>query len=316
MNERYRDTVRLLLDVAPHVFAAGGLALKGGTAINMFIREMPRLSVDIDLVYIDASLKRDDALADIRRRLDVARDTLTKWGFDALPARPVGDEARMLVSRRGATVKVEVNTVFRGTVLPTKQGTLCQAAETMFSRTLKVTTLDEAEVYAGKLVAAMDRQHPRDLFDVMKLRENGGITDLMRQVFVGYLCGHNRPINELITPNKVDIVRAFENDFVGMTVGGVTLGELQATRDWLFATLPASLTLDERRFLIGLKAGEPDWSLSPFPQLQTLPAVRWKLRNVRALREKNQKKHQQALATLERKLEDLPVPERAGGRSL
>lgn len=306
MNDRYKDVVRLLLDVAPHVFAGGGFALKGGTAINMFIREMPRLSVDIDLVYVDAGMERDAALADIRRRLDEIRATLAKRGFDAPPARPVGDDSRMLVSKGGATVKIEVNTVFRGTVLPTVQGTLCKAAETMFSRTLKVPTLAEDEVYAGKLVAAMDRQHPRDLFDVMKLRESGGMTDLMRQAFVAYLCGHNRPINELITPNKVDIARAFENDFVGMTVEGVTLDELQATRDWLFATLPANLTQDERRFLISLKAGEPDWSLMPFPHLSTLPAVRWKLRNIESLKAKNPKKHKEALATLERKLGDLP----------
>ncbi|MBF0393841.1 MAG: nucleotidyl transferase AbiEii/AbiGii toxin family protein [Alphaproteobacteria bacterium] len=217
MNDRYRDTVRLLLDITPHVFAGGGFALKGGTAINMFIRDMPRLSVDLDLVHVDAASDRDQALGDIRRRLDEIRAALTKRGFDAPPARPVGDESRLLVSRSGLTVKVEVNTVFRGTVLPPVRMDLCAAAETLFSRTLTVPALAVEEVYAGKLVAAMDRQHPRDLFDVMKLREAGGITALTRQTFVACLCGHNRPINELLTPNRIDIARAFENDFVGMT---------------------------------------------------------------------------------------------------
>lgn len=308
MNDRFKETVRLLLDVAPHVFAGGGFALKGGTAINMFIQDMPRLSVDIDLVYVDGEKERDEALGDIRRRLDGIRAALTKRGFDAQPARPVGDDSRMLVSRRGTMVKVEVNTVFRGTVLPQGQADLCKAAEGMFSRTLRVPTLAMEEVYAGKLVAAMDRQHPRDLFDVMKLRESGGITETMRQAFVAYLSGHNRPINELLTPNRVSIVRAFENDFVGMTIEAVTLEKLEETREWLFTTLPASLSHDERRFLLGLKAGEPDWSLMPFAQLRTLPAVRWKLRNIAALKAKNPAKHKVALATLETKLAALPAP--------
>ncbi|MBF0335863.1 MAG: nucleotidyl transferase AbiEii/AbiGii toxin family protein [Alphaproteobacteria bacterium] len=309
MNDRYRDTVRLLLDITPHVFAGGGFALKGGTAINMFIRDMPRLSVDLDLVHVDAASDRDQALGDIRRRLDEIRAALTKRGFNAPPARPVGDESRLLVSRSGLTVKVEVNTVFRGTVLPPVRMDLCAAAETLFSRTLTVPALAVEEVYAGKLVAAMDRQHPRDLFDVMKLREAGGITALTRQTFVACLCGHNRPINELLTPNRIDIARAFENDFVGMTFEGVTLDRLQATRDWLFSTLPASLSHDERRFLASLKAGRPDWALMPFPHLQTLPAVRWKLRNIETLKAKNPKKHAAMLATLERKLSELPEPD-------
>ncbi len=51
MNQLYLDTARLLTQVAPFVFAQGVFALKGGTAINLFIRDMPRLSVDLDLVF-------------------------------------------------------------------------------------------------------------------------------------------------------------------------------------------------------------------------------------------------------------------------
>jgi predicted nucleotidyltransferase component of viral defense system len=53
MNQIYLDTVRLLTQVAPIAFADGVFALKGGTAINLFVRDMPRLSVDLDLVFPD-----------------------------------------------------------------------------------------------------------------------------------------------------------------------------------------------------------------------------------------------------------------------
>jgi hypothetical protein len=60
MQKAYIDTVRLLLDAAPAVFEGGVFAMKGGTAINLFVHDMPRLSVDIDLVYPDWSSPRDE----------------------------------------------------------------------------------------------------------------------------------------------------------------------------------------------------------------------------------------------------------------
>ena len=72
MNQIHLDTARLLVQVAPLVFADNVFALKGGTAINLFLRDMPRLSVDLDLVFVDHRLGRDEALAmindAIRRR--------------------------------------------------------------------------------------------------------------------------------------------------------------------------------------------------------------------------------------------------------
>jgi predicted nucleotidyltransferase component of viral defense system len=59
MNQIYLDTAKLLTQVAPMVFADGVFALKGGTAINLFARDMPRLSVDLDLVFPDYIRKID-----------------------------------------------------------------------------------------------------------------------------------------------------------------------------------------------------------------------------------------------------------------
>ena len=62
MNQLYLDTARLLMQVVPLVFVDDTFALKGGTAINLFVRDMPRLSVDLDLVFPDHTLPRDEAL--------------------------------------------------------------------------------------------------------------------------------------------------------------------------------------------------------------------------------------------------------------
>ena len=59
MNQNYLDTVRLLTRAAPIVFADGVFALKGGTVINLFVRDMPCLSVDFDLVFPDYTLPRE-----------------------------------------------------------------------------------------------------------------------------------------------------------------------------------------------------------------------------------------------------------------
>jgi len=94
MNQTYLDTARLLTQVAPLVFVDDTFALKGGTAINLFIRNMPRLSVDLDLVFPDHSLPRDEALAHINEAIRQSAERLKARGFQTLrslrptPAKP------------------------------------------------------------------------------------------------------------------------------------------------------------------------------------------------------------------------------------
>ncbi len=307
MKQQYKDAVQLLLDITPTIFASGAFVMKGGTAINLFVQDMPRLSVDIDLVYRDGGMPRDNALIDIKQHLEKARDILSKRGFTVTPPRSTKEEFKLTVSRERQTVKVEVNTVFRGTVLQPVIMPLRDAASDLFKRTLKAPTLAMEEIYASKLVAAMDRQHPRDLFDVLKLREAyGGISDLMRQVFLAYVSGHNRPINEILTPNKLDISKAYTNEFVGMTTEPVSLEALLEARDWLFETLPSSITPGERQYLRSLKIAEPDWSLLPFPGLAELPSIKWKLQNITHLKNTNKLKYKSMYGALDKKLTEIP----------
>lgn len=128
MNPTHLATARLLTEIAPVVFESGSFALKGGTAINLFLREMPRLSVDLDLVFTDHRLPRAEALAAINEALRVARSQLAKGGFNvrAVSAADMG-ETKLLVQRDDLIVKIEVNTVIRGTVHPTRTMALSAA---------------------------------------------------------------------------------------------------------------------------------------------------------------------------------------------
>ncbi len=303
MDQRYRDTVRLLLDVASFVFLGAEFAMKGGTAINLFHRDMPRLSVDIDVVFVRADQPRAEALAAISEALNRTAADLERRGFSVRRQAATGMGDIKLFVRRGlAEVKIEVNPVGRGTLLPVRHTPLSALAAEEFKRSLTLPVLATAELYGGKLAAAMDRQHPRDWFDCLLLRRNEGLTTEIRQAFVAYLAMHNRPINEIITPNPQPLAPAYRNDFVGMTRDEVSLEALEETRTWLFGTLPQSLTRAERDFLLSLKAGEPDWTLSPLPALEDMPAMKWKLQNIRRLKQANPRKHAALMATLEKKL--------------
>jgi predicted nucleotidyltransferase component of viral defense system len=128
MNQTYLDTARLLTQVAPLVFVDDTFALKGGTAINLFVRDMPRLSVDLDLVFPDHTLSRDKALARIKAALRQAADRLEKRGFQTHASAADAGETKLLVRRGRIEIKVEVNFVMRGTVQPVRRASLTPTA--------------------------------------------------------------------------------------------------------------------------------------------------------------------------------------------
>lgn len=281
MDKAYADTVRLLLQVAPDVFANDIFAMKGGTAINLFVRGMPRLSVDIDVVYTPRDTPRELALASIAEELDTIAVRLAKLGLKTrkVANKDLGD-TKLLIANAESQVKVEVNTVFRGTVLPPERRALTPRTAEMFSAELELPVLAVAELYGSKLVAAMDRQHPRDLFDVWQLFKSDGLSDAAVECFVTYLAGHNRPTHEVLFSNEKNIADEYQNNFIGMTAESISLDILQATRARLFAELPQRLTHNQRQFLIGLTRAQPDWSLLQCPHAAELPALRWKLANL------------------------------------
>ncbi len=281
-RDAYRAQVELLIRCLPAIASASDFALKGGTAINLFLRDMPRLSVDIDLTYLPIT-DRDTALADIRSQLAALAEALRRTVPGVNVQRIEGDAPKLLVDKSGARIKVEPSVVIRGSLLPPVESELCAAAQEAYEQFVEIQRLDSADLYGGKLCAALDRQHPRDLFDIMHLQAAGPIPDPIRQAFVAYLAGHRRPIAELLAPNRKAIEDLFANHFAGMTEQPINLTELEAARTQLIEWVATALTESERRFLLSIKQGEPDWTLLPFEGLDRWPAIQWKLHNVRQM---------------------------------
>jgi hypothetical protein len=295
MDKTYVDTVRLMLDVAPDVFTSGRFAMKGGTALNFFVQELPRLSVDIDVVFVPHQTPRDVALAEIAAELSAIQNRLKNRGIKTEIANSkTGDETKILARRERIEVKVEINHVFRGTLLPVEIRPLTTAASHLFTTALSVPTLAVAELYGSKLVAAMDRQHPRDLFDVHGMFQRFGLTPEIVECFVGYIAGHNRPVHEVLGSRDIDLARPFESEFVGMERELVSLAELEDARKRLRRELRAALTAEHKQFLLGLVAGTP-WEAMRCRHLAELPAIQWKLQNLARLKKSNPSKfHAQA----------------------
>lgn len=303
MNEIYEKTTQLLLRVAPSVFKSGKFALKGGTAINLFIREMPRLSVDLDLVFIDHTLDRTAALAAISTATHEIAEDLRRQRLEVRVGGVTGGDAKIFIrGDDGILVKVDINHVMRGAVLPVCNAAITKAAQDRFKMSVTVPMLSPSEVYAGKLIAALDRQHPRDLFDVHQLLLNEGVTAEIMTIFVAYLVGHNRPVHEVLFGKARDIEEEYRRSFIGMTADEIALQTLLDARTKLTSIIHGMLTQNQKDFLVSLARAEPQWNLIDIPHLQDMPASRWKLQNLTQLQVENAAKFHAQSQELQEKL--------------
>jgi predicted nucleotidyltransferase component of viral defense system len=309
VNPVYLDTARLLTQIAPMVFVDDTFALKGGTAINLFVRDMPRLSVDLDLIFPDHELPRDQALARINEAIRQAAERLTGRGFQT--HAPAGDagETRLLVRRGRIEVKIEVNFVARGTVQPVRRASLAPVARDLLLADLDLPLVSPEDLYGSKLVAALDRQHPRDLFDVMQLFAHEGITPGIRRAFVVYLASHDRPVHEVLFPRLRDIRHDYAHSFTGMTAEPVPLEALLAARERMVRELQQGLDENECRFLLSLVRNAPEWPLLGIAHLEQLPAIRWKLQNLAQLQKANAKKFAEQAEALAARLSSVALPD-------
>jgi hypothetical protein len=308
MLTTYEKQVRLLLRVLALIDYAhpdeDGLpffALKGGTAINFFVWDMPRLSVDIDLTYCPVN-ERNVALSDIDRGMQRLADAVSqKLGANVHHVRSRSASPKLLVTTDGATIKVEPNSVIRGTVFGTSMVALRPTVENEFAMSVRVRSMSQADLFGGKLCAALDRQHPRDLFDVSLLLQQTGITEDIRKAFLIYLVSHPRPISEILSPNIQSIEEVYQREFDGMARKSVSLASLQELQASLATHILGLLTDSERQFLISFKKGSPDWGSIDIPHANKLPGVLWKLHNIHTLK-LNRRKHAEYIKRLEQLL--------------
>jgi len=298
-----RDTVffrqaELLLRILPLIHKEEVFALKGGTAINFFVRELPRLSIDIDLTYLPVN-ERDVALDDIGHALirvsKEIKERIPGTGIVLKNIHGTNTLKGMIVNQEGITVKIEPNLVLRGSVYPPEMRILSKKAQALFELSVQSRILSMDELYAGKICAALDRQHPRDFFDVHFLIKNEGLSVRIRRAFIVYLISHPRPMIEILNPQRVDMRDIFEKQFKRMIAEDVTCEDLEKTRDDLISMLRTELTPEERRLILSVKEGHPKWDLLELEGVENLPAVKWKLLNIRKM---DPSKHKKAVHKL------------------
>ena len=296
----YKAQVGLLLQVLPYVAREEIFALKGGTAINLFVREMPRLSVDIDLTYLPVD-SRGNALRNIEAALKRIKADISKNIPDVkVHSVPLNDgtDVKLNCQSRNAQIKIEVNTITRGNIFPTELMQVVDSVQDEFGKFAAINVVSFAELFGGKICAAVDRQHPRDLFDVKLLLENEGLTDNVWEGFKISLISHYKPANELLNPILKDQKSAFERQFAGMTFEPFSYNDYENSRRILLDNIKHKLSDIDKKFLLSFETGMPDWDLFPYELIKSLPAVKWKLLNIQKLKEANPKKHERMINAL------------------
>lgn len=179
-------------------------------------------------------------------------------------------------------MKIEVTPVLRGCVYEPELRSVSVSVEDAFGFA-ETRVASFADIYAGKIVAALDRQHPRDLFDVRDLLAREGIDDNLRRAFLIYLISHNRPMAETLAPKRKNIEEEFRHGFAGMTAEPVPMEALLQAREDLIDSIVGGMPDTHRRFLISFERGEPDWKALSIAGAEKLPAVLWRQQNLDSL---------------------------------
>ncbi len=287
MDDIYRRQVALLIRIMPSVFRIKDFAVHGGTAINLFYKNMPRYSVDIDLTYIP--------ITDRRTSIDVINTHLTQ--LKQMIERTVPgikvvhkpDVLKLQCSHEGAMVKIEVNGTKRGIIGATGDHMLCARAQNEFQMGCKARIVSFSQLYGGKITAALSRQHPRDLFDC-KYMEIDNFKDV-KDGFMLCLLGSDKPIIESLRPNPIDQTEALEKQFAGMSDVPFSYADYEDARINLVKMVNDNLDSADKDFLLSFEVGNPIWNLCCAGDLSAYPSIRWKQQNIIKLKEINPQKH-------------------------
>ncbi len=155
-NDEYKEQVRLLLRIIPVLSKIDSFAIHGGTAINLFVQNLPRYSVDIDVTYVPA-LPREESLGAIKNHLLEVKEKIKAL----VPGILIQERSNKLIcAYRGIFVKIEVNGVKRGVIADPVVLPLCEAAQDAFGIFCEAKIVPLSQLYGGKITAALDRQHP------------------------------------------------------------------------------------------------------------------------------------------------------------
>ncbi len=276
----YKAQVTLLLQILPSIALKKCFAMHGGSAINLFLREIPRLSVDIDLAYLPIE-DRMSTFKNIEAALLEVKEHLIKVIPEILITGPFKhpNQAKLFCNLHGVQVKAEVNTIMRGVIDKPVIRQLSVRTQEEFDQFCEMPIVPIGQLYGGKICAALDRQHPRDLFDVKKMFENTGYTKKIHHGFLFCLLASNRPIHEIFNPLPINQSQVLQSQFSGMTNEPFTYDDYVVTRTKLIQVINKNLGEKDKVFLISFKEG-----------------------NIQKLKQQNPQKHKIQLEALKRVL--------------
>ena len=260
----------------------------------------------VDLTYLPVA-DRQSSLEDMDDAFSRIVAAITERNPRVKARRIAGggdNDTRIMVSDGSAQIKIETSPVTRGAVFPARTMVASESVTEQFGF-VETNVLAFEDLYGGKLHAALDRQHPRDLFDVKLLYENEGLTDDLFRVFMVYVASSGRPMHELLAPARPYREDLYDGEFSGMTRETVSRNALADTGRRLHADIKSRLKDEVAGFLLSLHDAAPDFGLIGLPEAGGLPAVRWKLINLEKLKQADPEKHAVQRRALESLLENL-----------
>ncbi|MDR2472312.1 MAG: nucleotidyl transferase AbiEii/AbiGii toxin family protein [Tannerella sp.] len=294
LNEEYKNRVSLLLRFIPIISKIDCFAIHGGTAINLFVQDLPRYSVDIDITYLPLQ-SREESLQTIKQRLNEMKDKIR----NILPGVVIQDKpCKLICTYQKSLVKIEVNDVKRGVIGDPIVLPLCKAAQDAFGVFCEAKIVPLSQLYGGKISAALDRQHPRDLFDVKFMFDYVNNFDEIKQGFIFCLLGSDRPIVELLSPNFIDQRETLDDQFIGMTTLRFSYQDYEDVRLYLTEYVNNHLTVSDKQFIISFEEGTPLWENTDYSKFKDFPSVQWKLLNINKLKYANPTKHKHGIERL------------------
>jgi hypothetical protein len=302
IKESFKQQVLLLLDIMPIIAKELQFAIHGGTAINLFEMDMPRLSVDIDLTFIPFTEDREDDFSHIRQGLQHIKEgiqaNLSEITFP--DSKRADEELKLFCLRDAAVMKIEVNQINRGLIAAARVLTLSTKAQEYFDTYCKATAVSAGQLWGGKMNAALDRQHPRDLFDMRNFYQNHTLTDDIKRGFLYFLLCGKRPIHEVLQPKDIDQRGVLLNQFIGMSDMPFSYEDYKQARQENIDVIKKSFTESDKEFLVSFLKGEPKWTEKY--NFSQYPPVRWKLLNLEKLKTLNPEKFNSQVELLERVL--------------
>lgn len=303
INSQYYKQVELLLRILPVIAQEKDIALHGGSAINLFYFDIPRLSVDIDLTFLPFSM-RDKDLAQIAALLNRLRNLLLKTipGINIKEPKTNETEYKLFCSLNNTEIKIEVNTINRGIYQKPDLLPLNNAAQEQFNVFCEMQIVSLGQLFGGKIVAAFDRQHPRDLFDVKKMLETFGYSPEIMEGFIFCLLSSKRPIHEILNPSFLNHETTLNSQFSGMTKEKFTYKMYENTRVQLIETVKNNISSEVAKLLISFSEGKPEWGIFNF---EVFPGIKWKLLNIQKLKEQNPEKHNKQILELKKVLKNI-----------